>query len=619
MSIQLNRNIKYTDRDFNTIKNTLIDYSKTYFPETYNDFSNSSTGMLFIEMTSYVGDVLSFYLDNQIQESFIQYAEEDESLFNLSYMLGYRPKVTTAATATIDFYQQVPAATISGVVRPDFDYSLRIPSGTQVTSEEDSTIKFLIEDEVDFSTSSSLDTTTVSVYSLIGTTPNYYLIKKSRKAQSATINTTSFSFTSPSKFDVRKIQGSNIIGILDIYDSGGNRWYEVNNLSQEMIMDTIKNTPQNDPNAVQDDANNILKLKKIQRRFVAKFINSTTLELQFGAGSVTDNDEEIIPNPDNVGTGLPFSKDKLTTAYSPLNFQFTNTYGIAPSQTTLTVRYLTGGGLKANIDSGVLTQINTNNVEFIKTDLNTAQAQTIFDSIATNNPAAADGGQDADTIEEIRQNALGNFQNQLRTVTQQDYLIRALSMPANLGTVAKAHATPSKIGEYQIGELPSVLDMYILSYNSDKKLRKASSTLKQNLKTYLSEYRMIGDSIKIKDSFWVNIGINFDIIVLPNYNNNTVIGNCITKLDNYFNIDNWLINQPIILKELTILLDKVEGVQTVMNVELTNLVGESLGYSPYAYDLAAATINGVVYPSVDPMVFEIKYPSTDIIGRVVPL
>lgn len=351
----LYRNIKYTDRDFSTIRNSLVDYSKTYFPDTYNDFSNSSTGMLFIEMASYVGDVLTFYLDSQIEETFIQFAKEDESLFNLAYMLGYKPKVTTAAAVDIDFFQQLPAATIAGEVRPDFSYALKIPSGTQVTAETDSNIKFIIEDEVDFSQSSSLDTTTVSVFSLVGTTPNYYLIKKTRKAQSATINTTSFTFTSPQKFDTRRINGSNIIGILDIYDSNGNRYYEVDNLAQEMIMDTIRNTNTNDPNAVQDDAPNILKLKKVQRRFITKFINSTTLELQFGAGSVTDNDEEIIPNPDNVGTGLPFSKDKLTTAYSPFNFQFTNTYGIAPSQTTLTVRYLTGGGLSSNVDSGVLT------------------------------------------------------------------------------------------------------------------------------------------------------------------------------------------------------------------------------------------------------------------------
>ena len=198
--------------------------------------------------------------------------------------------------------------------------------------------------------------------------------------------------------------------------------------------------------------------------------------------------------------------------------------------------------------------------------------------LATNNILAADGGKGGDGIEEIRQNALGNFQNQLRTVTQQDYLIRALSMPANIGTIAKAFIQPTKVAEYGIGELPTILDMYVLSYNSTKKLRTASSTLKQNLKTYLSEYRMINDSIKIKDAYIINIVCNFDIIVLPNFNNNEHnFKLCINRPESYFNIDNWNINQPILLKSLTILLDQVEGVQTVTNVEIKNIAGNSLG------------------------------------------
>ena len=178
---------------------------------------------------------------------------------------------------------------------------------------------------------------------------------------------------------------------------------------------------------------------------------------------------------------------------------------------------------------------------------------------------------DGDTVEEIRQNALGNFQNQLRTVTTQDYLVRALSMPSNLGVIAKAHAQPCKIGDYQAGELPTVLDLYILSYDINKKLRNASLILKRNLQTYLSEYRMINDSINIKDAYIINIEVLFDIIVLPNYNNSEVITKCVESLTNLFDIDKWQINEPIILKDINILLDKVEGVKTVKNVTINNL------------------------------------------------
>ena len=192
-------------------------------------------------------------------------------------------------------------------------------------------------------------------------------------------------------------------------------------------------------------------------------------------------------------------------------------------------------------------------------------------------------------------------------------------MPSNLGVIAKAHAQPQKIGDYQAGELPTVLDLYVLSYNINKQLRSASAILKRNLQTYLSEYRMINDSINIKDAYIINIEVLFDIIVLPNYNNNEVITQCVDSLTSYFNIDKWQINEPILLKDISVLLDKIEGVQTVQNITINNLSGEALGYSQFSYDISAATSKGVIYPSIDPMVFEVKNPIQDIKGRVVPL
>jgi hypothetical protein len=215
---------------------------------------------------------------------------------------------------------------------------------------------------------------------------------------------------------------------------------------------------------------------------------------------------------------------------------------------------------------------------------------------------------------------MANFASQLRNVTQDDYLVRALSMPAKYGVISKAYIEPTKRDALiSSGESNSVLDLYTLSYNSDRTLRTCSDALKQNLTTYLSQYRMIGDAVNIKDGFIINIGVNFEIIILPDYNNNEVLIKCIDALKVYFAIDNWQINQPIILRELYILLDKIPGVQTVKNIEITNLVGEYLGYSPYAYDIKGATSANVVYPSLDPSIFEVKYLNQDIQGKVVPL
>jgi len=617
MATTLKRNIRYLNRDFSNLRSSLINFSRTYFPSTYNDFTPSSTGMLFIEMAAYVGDILSFYQDNQFQETFIQYARQNENVFGLAYQLGYKPKVTSPAIVDVDVYQQLPAITSGSITFPDYTYALKVGENTIVNSTNGTS--FILEDPIDFSISSSNDPTEVTVYQISGTQPTFYLLKKTRKAISATINTTTVSFGSPQKFSTSTINGTNIIGILDVFDSDGNQWYEVDNLAQESIFTSISNTLTNDPNlSGADDTPNLLKIQQVQRRFTSRFLNESVLQLEFGAGTTGDNDEEFTPNPDNVGLGLPFQKSKLTTAYSPLNFVLTNTYGIAPSNTTLTIRYLTGGGLTSNIDANTLTGINTNLTTFINSNIsNTALAQTIFNSVASNNPIAASGGTAGDTLEEIRQNALGNYQNQLRTVTPQDYLIRVLSMPSSYGAVAKAYAQAAKLSDTALNEAPTVLDLYVLSYDLNQNLRVASTALKQNIKTYLFQYKMINDSIKIKDAFIINIGIDYDVVVLPNYNNNEVLLRCNNALINQFNIEDWQINQPIIMRDLYVLLDRIEGVQTVKNIRIYNKTGTSLGYSNYSYDVEGALVNGIIYPSIDPMMFEVKYPNTDIKGRVV--
>ena len=617
------RDIKYINKDFSELRASLIDYSKTYFPTTYNDFTPTSPGMMFMEMAAYVGDVLSFYLDNQIQENFLQYARQTNNLYELAYMFGYKPNVTQVATTLIDFYQQVPSLPPTGSegYLPDFSYSLFIPANSEVTSATNSQIKFLIEDPVDFSVSSSGDPTETSIFSINGSNnPEYFLLKKQRRAISATINTETFTFTTPQQFATIEINDTNIVGILDVVDSDENEWYEVDYLGQEMVFNSIKNTNVNDPNLSQysGDTPYLLKLDKIQNRFATRFISSGSLQIQFGAGTVADNDESIIPNPNNVGLGLPFEQDKMNTAYSPSNFLFTKTYGVAPSNTTLTVRYLTGGGVSANVQSNNLTSL-TAQTQFLNSNLNSTTAQTIFNSLVVTNPIAADGGGDGDTIEEIRQNASANFSSQLRNVTQDDYLVRALSMPAKYGVVSKAYIEPTKAQSISAGESNSILDLYVLSYNIDNQLSTSSPALKSNITTYLSQYRMVNDAVNIKDAFIINIGVNFDIIVLPEYNSNEVLIKCIEALKLYFAIDNWQINQPIILREAYLLLDKIEGVQTVKNISISNKVGEALGYSPYAYDIKAATSSNVIYPSLDPSIFEVKYPNSDIQGRVVSL
>jgi len=620
MAYELKRDIKYINRDFDSFRSRLIDYSQTYFPQTYNDFSPVSLGMMFMEQASYVGDVLSFYLDNQIQENFLQYARQTNNIFELAYMFGYKPKTTSVAQVDVDFFQQLPAKTVDGVTVPDYDYALTIPENTSIGATTRGDVNFIIQDKIDFSFSSSQDPTEISIYQISGDTPQYYLLKKTRKAISSTINTTTYSFGNPQPFTTINLNDINIIKVLDITDSSGNTWSEVDHLGQEMIYNKISNTNTNDPNNIQDSGEvpYLLNLKKVQTRFSTRFTSLVNLQIQFGAGTTTDSDEEIIPNPNNVGIGLLSNQDKLTSAYSPTNFLYTDTYGIAPSNTILSVRYLTGGGVESNVPANSLTNLTTDSITFNNINLNSNTADYIFGSLSANNSLAASGGKGGDTLEEVRQNTLASVASQQRAVTAEDYLVRALSMPSEFGAISKAYIEKPKLTDNQVSTIET-LNLFCLGLTSQGYFTSPSNALKKNLRTYLTQHRIIGDNIEIRNAFIINIGVNFEIVVLPEFNNNEVLLACISELEDYFNKDKWQINQPIILRDLFVLLDKIEGIQTIKSLTISNKAGTTSGYSQYSYDIEGATQNQVIYPSLDPSIFEVKYPNQDIKGKVVPL
>jgi hypothetical protein len=617
------KQIQYLNKDFDGFKQKLLEFAQIYYPETYNDFSDTSAGLMLIEMASYVGDVLSFYGDNQVQENYIEFARQRNNLLSLAYTHGYFPQITTAATTNIDIFQLVPSSTETGRVRPDYNYAMIISNGPQIQSTNDSSVFFYIEDSINFTTSASFDPTTVSVYSVDNSNnPNFYLLKKSRTATAGKLKSTTFTFTTPQKFQTIEIQDTDIIEIVKVTDSDGNRWYEVPYLAQETIFDPVTNIAANDPTLTQYNETTpyLLKTKKVPRRFVKRFKSNNTLEIQFGPGVSSNPDEVITPNPENIGLGLPYGTDKLTTAWDPANFTYTKTYGLAPSNTTLTIEYLVGGGASSNVDVGSLTIFSSGSTSFFGSGLDSTLQTTVSSSLAFSNPTAATGGGDGDTNEDIRRKTIAQYPTQLRTVTKDDYAIRSLSLPSKYGKISKVYVTQDDIGKNQSQEErydTNALALYILSQNNVNDLVKADPALKQNLITFLSEYRMLTDAIRIKDAFIINIGLNFDIILLPEYNTQTVLNACVNALIDYFDIDKWQINQPILINNVRNVIDNIEGVQTVKNIEFINKIGEEDGYSKLAYDIKGATINEVLYPSLDPSIFEIKYPDTDIQGRVV--
>jgi hypothetical protein len=663
------KDIKYLNKDFNSFKDNLIEFSKTYFPKTYNDFSEASPGTMFIEMASYVGDTLSYYIDDTFKQSLMLYADDIQSVIPLAKYLGYKPKVTAPSVTKLSVYQLVPSIGVSANNIPDSKYYIRIKAGMLAHSSVNG-INFITKDIVDFSDENNRE---ITVYERDNTTgePTYYLIKKYVDATAGTVVSKDFTFGSYSPYQRIDLSEDNIIEILDCRDSNNNKWYEVPYLAQEMVFIEQPNTEANDPDLYQFKSTIpfILKTLKTPRRFVANVNSDRTTSLQFGAGDSTASDEMLIPNLKNVGLGLPNSISRLEESFDPTNFLKTKTYGTSPANTTMTVKYLIGGGVVSNVPVNTINTIDS--IEFDEdTSYFNSQQLALYirmkETIAIDNEIPATGGRSGDSINEIRENALANFSAQNRAVTAKDYQIRVLSMPSKFGAIAKAYATadgtldnnspssilaspnhlqeftdlvmsfvnkpdaeePSQavvkeqITKFLVGKTsneneknnPFAINLYLLAYDSDGSLTNINRAVKENLKTYLNEYKILTDGVNLLDGFVINIGINFEIICYPNYNKTEILVQCINALKEYFGIENMTFNQTINLSEVELLLANIEGVSSVPMLELTNKCGGK--YAPHSYNIIAATKDKVVYPSLDPSVFEIKFPDADIKGRV---
>ncbi len=661
-----NKKINYVGKDFATLKQNLIDYTKTYFPNTYSDFNEASPGMVFIEQAAAIGDILSFYQDVQLKESMLSHATERKNVVALAQSLGYKPKISTPAVTTLTVYQLVPSIGEGANNRPHPSYFLRLKEGMEVSSTTNGNVVFRTVDVVDFASSGSRE---IDVFSRDTETgqPTQYLITKKVKAISAKEKETDLDFSSYEEYPSKTITDTNIIQVTSVTSDGGStKWYEVPYLAQESIFVETANLESN--SELNDSVANvpyILEVQKVPNRFSVKVNSDNTIDLQFGSGDTRLDDEIILPNTKNIGLGLANSINRLNDGIDPSNFLKTNTFGIAPFNKTLKVKYLVGGGIESNVNQGDL--ITISKIEFeedllsFSTDAERALYQTYKTSVAVENLEAAVGGRGAESIEEIRQNALAMFGSQNRAVTKQDYVVRALSMPERYGSVAKVYvspdgeidnnspssilANPKNIAEFvgvveglqnksrqeiqkelvkylsqkktSIAEInnPFAINMYVLGYDVDKKLTNLNQAVKENLKTYLGEYRMITDAVNIINGFIINIGVDFEVICYQNYNKNEVLTNCLVELQNYFNIDNWTFNKPINISEIELILANVEGVMSVPSVKIYNLCGGDGNYSPNKYNMDEATKGKIIYPSLDPSIFEVKYPNKDIKGR----
>ena len=625
------RDLKYLNKDFQGFRRDLVSYAKNYFPDIYNDFNETSPGMMFIEMAAYVGDVMSYYVDNQLKESLIIHAEERENIIDLARALGYKTKPTVPAIVNLSVYQVVPVDPATN--EPDFRYCLEIAAGMEVKTKEN--IIFLTQDHVDFKQDTRLSPRTVTVYKVDETygNPEYFLLKKDVQAGAGENKTEIFVFGEPQKYTKIKLPSEEVIGILDVKDEAGNKWYEVPYLAQDNIFEDVTNNWGADPemSVYNYDAPYILKLRRTARRYTTHIKADNTTELWFGAGISSQPDEVIVPNPENIGMSLPYGNtvanymngtNYVDIAFDPVNTMFTRAYGQAPADITLTVRYLTGGGLTSNVPSRKINEITEKLVYLNEDDLNANQVKIVHNSVAVINLEPALGGRSQETEEEIKFNALSHYAAQNRAVTRQDYIARVYSMPPKYGSVTKAYLDKDEqywmqtVGTHEIKN-PLAINLYTLAYDGNKNCTQLTELAKTNLQTFMSNYRMLTDAINIKNAYIINIGVDFAVLPRPGYVNKEVLLRCINKLRCIFDIDNWSINEPIMLPQIATELDKIEGVQTVKSLRVYNLYDKKAGYSGNIYDIKGATRDNIIYPSMDPSIFEVKNLDTDIKGRIV--
>ena len=638
------KEVNYLGRDFRDIRQNLIEFAKSYFPTTYNDFNEASPGMMFVEMAAYVGDVLNYYVDNQFRETLLQHAEERKNVLAIAQSYGYKPTLAAPSTVELTAQVDVPAKNLgSGNFKADLDYAGIISSNSTVMSTNGT--EFSLMDDVNFKTSSSLDPMKVEILQpASGNIPTNYRLTKKVLAKSGTRETETFTFTGAKKFDKIVLSNEKVTEIVSVTDSENNTYYQVPFLAQDTVFESEENTTLNDPalSQYQNDTPYLLRLIKTARRFTTYVRDDDKMELRFGSGISADADEELIPNPDNVGSSLGTGISRLDESFDPTNFLKTQTFGLAPSNTTLTIQYNYGGSVEDNVPSNAINRFNTKTYTNSTENLNSDTQDVSNATLVIFNESPSSGGASQETLTQIKENAAGYFNAQNRAVTRADYITRVYSLPQKYGNIAKAYVVQDEQLELE-GQLevidgvakkvnpttipnPLALNMYLLGYTGNKKLTQVNNAVKQNLKLYLSQYRVLTDAINLKDAYVINIGVKFNIITRRGFNKNDVLFRAIQQVKKFFATEKWQINQPIILSDLAYQISLVDGVVSIVPPETNNpqknlIVIENKhlttdNYSGNVYDIDSASKDGIIYPSLDPSIFELKFPDIDIEGRV---
>ena len=595
MPITSNRDIYYLSKDFDSIKSDLIDDVKRHFPSDWRDFNDASGGMALLELIAYVGDILSFNVDRQVNEAYINRAVELKNIVSLAQNFGYKPKNQTPAVVNL-----AVSADFSNTTSAETLFTLK--KGATVLTNYEPIVSFETLSDVDFSSPANRiiqtagATTTVSVSGVSAVAGISKIFK--------------YRANDPVKFLKITLPDSNINEVMSVSASDGSEYYEVDNLARDTIFIGDVNT-----SSGSGDAGYIMKLKRVPKRYVVERDPTGLTSIRFGPGVLMEADADVIPNPNDFV--LPPTLRGSPSGFAPAaidstNFLKTKSLGVAPQNTDITINYRSGGGVATNVGAGTLTRIINKDLVFATPNLQSLSAvvvTNITNTLACSNGEQASGGEQAETVSSIRENAVYNMGSQLRCVTLQDYQARIMSMPAQFGSVFRSFVRKDPNNSMGV-------EMFMVTRNNEKQLTLSSEVIKNNIETYIKNFKSFSDTIKLTNGRIINIGVNFTMVPQSEANAQEALMECILVLQRVFDTARTNFNDSIVIPDIQARLQSLQKVRSVPELKIINkttTVGTRT-YSGTELNINANTSSGILKFPVD-CVWELKYPNFDIIGR----
>jgi len=590
--------IKYTSREFASIKRDLLEHAQRYYSNSYKDFSENSFGSLMVDTVAYVGDILSYYLDYNVNESFLDTATEFNNILRHARTLGYRFKGMSTAYGVVSLYVVVPAVTTG--MGPARNYLPTIRRGSRFKSNTGAS--FILTENVDFN--DNRHQVVVADTDPNTGAPVSWAIKANGRVMSGKMASEMISVGEFQRFRRVELTSSKVSEVISVFDSEGNQYYEVDYLSQNIVYKEVINK-----DSLSDEIPSILKPFAVPRRFIVERSIGLT-SLVFGYASDTEMQSPSIPEPENLVLDV-YGKDYTTDlAFDPSKMVSTDKFGIGPANTTLTVNYRASESINSNVSVGALDKVANAQIEFKDAEtLVPGTIRAIRHSLEVYNEEPITGTGSPETQTEIKRRVIDNFATQNRAVTKEDYEAMAYSMPNRFGVIKRCSVVREN------DSIKRNLNMFIISENSKRKLTTANATLKSNLKRWINRNKMINDTVDILDAKIVNLQVKYTALSTPGIDRFALQNRANRLLTNYFKSSKMYIGEPFYLSNIYGLLNNMSGIIDVENVEIVNVT--DIGYSDISFDIPTNTsANGRYIIAPKNVIFEIKFPAVDIKGTI---